>query len=230
MHPVGEYAEFLISEKYISSHALPNEQIDLWLKWNEKAKYDRIILRASREFRVQHFLNVAENVFQNNQIISNEFIVKKQWLQVNGFFGFISFIDHMPNRDEKLEFTILFEENEKVVWTEKFVSKIIVPHMECKNVATDEIRITRTRTEISLRLELLISGTASVKDVRPISRIVKKRKNIELTVVADNSEQPEIALSPPFVNYKLVIKGTGFALVKLVSNMRISTVTSTPQK
>lgn len=121
----------------------------------------------------------------------------------------------MPNRDEKLEFTILFEENEKVVWTEKFVSKIIVPHMECKNVATDEIRITEQAAEISLRLELLISGTASVKDVRPISRIVRSGKDIELTVVADNSEQPEIALSPPFVNYKLVIKGTGFALVQI---------------
>ena len=66
-----------------------------------------------------------------------------------------------------------------------------------------------------MRLELLISGTASVKDVRPISRIVRSGKDIELTVVADNSEQPEIALSPPFVNYKLVIKGTGFALVQI---------------
>lgn len=76
-----------VKEKYISKQALPNEQIDAWVKWNKNAPYDKIILRYAKENRINHLLNISPKAFDYNRDRNSpgELIVKKEWVQVDGF-------------------------------------------------------------------------------------------------------------------------------------------------
>ncbi len=103
-----------IYEKYISEHALPNEQIDAWLKWNKEANYDSITLKTSEPMLVRSLLNIDEKVFEFNKNDPEEFLIRREWVQVDGFFGFIAFYEKIPNDDITIDFTINFNKSDNL--------------------------------------------------------------------------------------------------------------------
>lgn len=55
-----------LTEKYITIHALPNEEFNSWLRWKGGFNFDNIVLRTEADICMTHFLNVSEDVYEAN--------------------------------------------------------------------------------------------------------------------------------------------------------------------
>ncbi len=204
-----------ITEKYISPQALPGEQINCWLKWKGDEKFDHIIITHPNNIDVTHFLNIDEEVLNFNQHDAKEYLIKKDWIQVDGFIGLKSAYNSILESNKPIAFDIKFVNLEKNIHQEKLVTTIIRPRIVYSYVSTHEITITELMTEISLDIQLQIVDNPNVRNIHGVSKIYKSNEGIDVKIVTNKSEIPEISLSSPHISDTLIVNGEGLAIVRL---------------
>lgn len=208
-----------ISEKYISKQVLPYEQINCWLKWQSESEFDEIIITYPKNIRTISFLNTDEKVFKNYEPHSHECVIKKEWLQVEGFFGMKSIYEYVPSSTVEIKFQIKFirKDTNQPILKENFVTTVTRPRIEYKNISTQEFVIDEYAKNISLKLELQLQVTEnlSVRNIKGSQRIVTSNSGIKIHTKPDYSQIPEIALEPIKVKETLIVSGRGMAVVQI---------------
>jgi hypothetical protein len=205
-----------IHEQYISVHALPNEPINAWLKWDEGFQFDNLILRSDNDVYIPRLTNVMEEVWASNpDHYGGLFLIDSKYLEVDGFVGFQGHFTSIPDSDKKISFYIDFVRNNERVHQVELTTTVIVPGMRVRsdsdlNLMLSEDMMTQ---ELSLDLTLEKIGTALVKDLDMFINIHKESENLRLDIYTETQKEP--ALSSAGVRSHIKITGSGYAVVKM---------------
>lgn len=207
------------TESYISPQALPFEQINCWLRWNDHIDYDEIVITFPSNISTTHFLNVDERVFKEYTPSTEKCIIKKEWVQVNGFFGMKCYYQLIPDIKIKLEFSVVLrkKQQDKTILKEKLVTTVTRPRIDCKNISTNQFTINEYDSQISLKLKLQLEivDNPNVRNIRGIQKIVTGGKDIKIKIKEENLQIPEIAIEPIQIQETLIITGKGMAVFQL---------------
>lgn len=200
-----------IIEQYISQHALPNETISSWIKWELEPAgiFDNIVLRTEADIALRGMLNISEEA---NLKLGTEdpyrglFIVDRRDLEVDGFFGFHCQYTRIPDSTREISFRVAFVGEGANIREIELTTRIIVPQVTLKHISDREIILTENRQTIDLTMEVERSGPAYIRGFRLFVDFTRGGGNLKATMVPD----PEIESGQ-----RLSIKGTGFALIRI---------------
>lgn len=204
-----------IIETYISPHALPLEEIRSWIRWKEKFQFDKLILRTPEDVFVEVMLDVDDEVFKNTDPRSRKFEINKDWIQVNGFFGFHAKYTKIPDRENTLTFFVEFISNNEKVSQIELNTQIIIPDLILQPVSDNELIINEFQKNIHLAFSLKTLGKAIPKNVTGMINISSgggKGLEIKITTEKSPNKNPFIPIT---AKQLITISGTGYALITL---------------
>ena len=207
-----------ITEQYISVHALPNEQINSWVKWRKDLDFEFLILRTEADISINRFLNVSEEVYSANQSgsFAGKFQIDKKWIQADGFFGFQGYYTKIPDEERRVYFYIDFMSHNKKIQQVELSLDIIIPKIKFKTVSQNEIILKEPQNKFTLQSKLEKTGRANAKNMSGFIEVVRGGKDIEISISSRRtSERDEFTFPYPVFRQEITVTGTGYALVRL---------------
>jgi hypothetical protein len=217
------YKEFSIDEKYISVHALPQEPINAWIKWNEGIEFDGLIFRVPKGVALGRLWNVHEDVYRNQgeykgkdegDYYAGTIVIDKKYLEVDGFFGFQCAFVLIPKSDKEINFKVEFVKNNETIHHEDFNTSIIVPDIRIRSDSDLNLLITEEDSEeMQLNLVAEKKGSALVRDLKMFLHMERISKDLEVNIKSQGPEEP--AYTTLTIPQRLRLRGSGYAVLKM---------------
>lgn len=140
----------------ISSHiarwALPNEGIPLYMFWKGDLKFDLIRIDIPKDFVIREYYNIKKSHPNPREIYFDEMKTKR-------YTGFVFTAPIPESLSQDVKINLNFIKGSKVVYSQKFETRIVRPRIELE--LPDEIEIP-SEGETKLDIKLKYSGYGNI--------------------------------------------------------------------
>lgn len=207
-----------VLEKYITDHALPHERILSWIKWNPTIPVEKIIFKTEADVVFPVILNVSEEGLRNNEAKDGEITIEKQFIQIQGFIGFVAEYDKIPETSRKVNFlvdlitkedTVQIELTTNIIRPELYMEgdqrSIIVSGSTPIQIYPLNFKLNNRSKAFAAKLELVSHFTPTKNVQIKIENIVSKIKDENLLFVETNDE----------VTSKIFVRGQGYCMISI---------------
>lgn len=194
--------DMLIREKYINSFILPNEECFGWIKWdNIKLEFDKLIFATEADIKVVRFFNIKTEIINSNNK-DNRFIIDKNYLKLDGFFGFVAKYLAIPEEDRDITFRLDFMKGDSIVKRIELSTKVIIPKLDIKLQTEEIIELTGQSKKERLEFSIESIGKAIPRKVRSFVKIIRGSKDVNVDVNEDEDEM------------FITVKGQGYTAIQ----------------
>lgn len=126
-----------IEEQYISPVALTTESLCGWIKWNNDADFEKIILRSDSNVKIRSLFDTDESE-KIKQLDDGALEIPKSALELDGFFGFSASYDEILDSKQDTQFFVDFVNGDQVE-TISLTTSIDRPMIEIINTTCEQI-------------------------------------------------------------------------------------------
>ena len=205
-----------ILEQHISRWALPKEEIISWIKWDNFADIDQVVIRAEADIEFTRILNVDASVWEQKSLDDGKVVIGRDKLQIDGFVGFTSVYKLVPESERQLHFKVDFIKNEKLLKTISLSTDVIRPVIAIE-MKYDRIDMSDTTAPTSPAMfRLSNNGRARATELAPFIEFTNT-KTMTITIKFIKEKIPyestvPFVLTSEHVVPKFVLKGSGDTL------------------
>lgn len=205
-----------ILEQHISRWALPKEEIISWIKWDDSADIDQVVIRAEADVEFTRILNVDTSAWEQKSLDDGKVVIGRDKLQIDGFIGFTSVYKLVPDSERQLHFKVDFIKNEKLLKTISLSTDVIRPVIAIE-MEHDRIDVSDTTAPMPPAMfRLSNKGRARVTKIAPFIGFINT-KTMTITIKHTKEKIPyestvPFALASEHIVPKFVLKGSGDTL------------------
>jgi len=129
-----------VEEQYVSPVALSKENICGWVKWNNDADFEKIVLRHESDIKISSLFDTDES--EKIQYMEDGTLeIPKSALQLDGFFGFRANYQSIPDSKKETKFLVDFVSDDKVE-TIALTTSIDRPMLEIHSTTPKQITLS----------------------------------------------------------------------------------------
>lgn len=201
----------IIEEEYVSPIVLPNEPLFGWIKWNDDADIDRVVLRCEADVEVKALFDVDASIDVNSPIIT----IPTNMLTAGGFFGFAASYSALPESKRQISFEVDLVKGEEVktITLSSCITKpeinLVTPH--------DGIIIDNFSPQSSLVFDIVTGKETPALNPKLSIRITGTNMRLIKNETTESSDNANSFYSQPTVVQDITIKGqgTGYVVVTM---------------
>ena len=198
-----------IEDEHVSPIALPNETLLGWVKWNDDADIDRVIIKCESDVEIKSLINVNSSIAVNNPTVE----IPADMLTAGGFVGFAAIYSAIPDSKRQISFQVDLVKGEKVK-TITLSSYITKP--EIIFATHDDIVIDNSTPQSNISFDLFIGEETPALDPKLSISIIGKNLQLTENNIVESIEE-NVLYEQPSVTRDITVKGkgTGFMVVSI---------------
>jgi len=197
-----------VEEQYVSPVALSKENICGWIKWNNDADFDKIVLRHESNVKISSLFDTDES--EKVQYLDDCTLeIPKSALQLDGFFGFRANYQSIPDSKKETQLLVDFVSDDKVE-TITLTTSIDRPMFEIRSTTPEQITLSDNSPIPQLiSFDVRNYGDVLITDEKLAVDVLGAQIKIDIKESETFPKDPS-PLSDEFVPEKeLTIKGKG---------------------
>jgi hypothetical protein len=207
-------SQLVVHEKYISEWALPNEPIASWIRWNDDAPVEKILLKYEADIFIPRFINTDGRVFEQD-INSGEIVIPKEYLQVPGFFGFQAIYTVLPQDERPLEFIVEIHQDQNEIHVERLLAQVVRPILQLSAYPANVILEDSALFRGVIDMQVTNSGSVHAREAR-ITFDVHSTADLKVIVKNDTiKDTRRDNIRKEVLMNSMIIKGKGKALIRM---------------
>ena len=199
-----------IEEEYVSPTVLPNEPLFGWVKWNDDADIDRVIIKCEADVEIKSLFDVDSSIVVNGSTVE----IPTDMLTAGGFIGFEATYSTIPESKRQISFQVDLVKGDEVktLTLSSCVTKpeiIFTPH--------NGIVIDAFTPQPNVSFDIYSGKETPALNPKISIEITGNDVKIVNDEIVESSEQIDSLYSQKTITQNITVKGkgTGFVVVSL---------------
>lgn len=203
-----------IEDEYVSPLVLPKEPLFGWVKWDDNADFDKVVLKYEADVKINTLFDVDKSVRTD---VEGVIEIPKSMLQVGGFFGFNATYDVALKSKRQISFHVELVSKEEIR-TITLSSCVTKPEVEIIGSTRDQIIIDNdTPPQSTLSFDIRMVGDTIPINTEVVMAVTGQDLKFEFSspLISPNEITSFDNESIPVKDITIRGKGNGFIVISL---------------